>query len=242
MALPVYETGVLRHWPESSELIIKNYSPKQCREYLDQVLLQANVALKVDQVEVVFMYHVPTVFVEGGGIDPSKNLMLGIRSNEGQEPIDILYLKALDGQSLKPQNLLVDEVVSKVKQHLAAKKTADILLTMSGSKLDKRFLDLYDISIDEEGYLWVDDTHVSMKNEFFAADRLHSYTILRFFYDEEEGKIMIVDEYDLVRQDKMAMAIDISVTVNGCFELIRPTYSAELMKRCFTKLKQISFP
>ena len=128
-----------------------------------------------------------------------------------EELIDIVYLQCATGDALKTFNQLGEEILKKVAQHLAAKKTAGICISASGSKFDTRGLTKNKVSIDSAGYLTVNGQRITVflgeKYIELLAERLRGYTILRFI--EEEGAIRIFDEYDLMRADKKGMYIDL---------------------------------
>lgn len=206
-ALPAH-----RFWPQHTEISIDQMSYEKTDTFLKEVLKKANEALEKRGVEVVFLDHVPHQS-SINGVDPKQNLLLGISSTERTEPIDILDLKALDEQSLKPVDLLAEEVIAKAEQHLAAKKTDGILCSSSGSKFDIRRIENHRVSIDSKGYLTIDEKRIyTMLDKSYMpikAERLRSYTILRFV-QENEKRIRVIDDYDFIRLNSKGMYFDLA--------------------------------
>jgi hypothetical protein len=198
-----------RFWPQSTHLLITEMTNDQCQIFLNDVLKEANKILNEEGWHVLFLEHVPSQPLVRG-IDPKLNLLMGIRSNEGTEPIDIFDLKALDEQSLKPKELLIEELIAKVRQHLTAKKTQGIIFSKSGSKFDSRNLDKHHVAIDDKGYLTFNDRRVVFISDKgwspLKAERLRSYTIVRLV--EENDRVRIFDDYDFIRHNEKGMFID----------------------------------
>jgi hypothetical protein len=202
-----------RFWPLHGEINISEMSFLRCSQMLSIILKRANVILEKEGSCVVFLQHVPQ-FPEVDGIDPHRNLLLGIKAIGKDEPIDILDLKALDETSLKSENLLVEEVVEKVRQHQAAKKTQGILFSSSGSKLDQRLLNGNPFAIDDKGYLRLNDKRLCVRlndkeSMPLKACQLRTYTIMRAALDGQ--CVQLFDEYDFVRLNKRTMFIDLTV-------------------------------
>src|SRR5579871_688771 len=206
-ALPAH-----RFWPQHTDILINQMSHEKTDLHLKEVLKKANEVLEKRGIEVVFLDHVPHQ-PSVKGVDPKLNLLLGISSTDRSEPIDILDLKALDEQSLKPVDLLAEEVLAKVEQHLAARKTDGILCSRSGSKLDTRRLENHRVSIDSKGYLTIDQKRIyAVLDEGcmpLKAERLRSYTILRFI-QESETKIRVIDDYDFIRPNAKGMYFNLT--------------------------------
>lgn len=202
-----------RFWPLHGEKNISNLPYLHCSTMLSWILKRANNVLEKKEITVVFLQHVP----QQPGIDvidPKRNLLLAIQTKDGAEPIDILDLKALDETSLKPEDLLVEEVIEKVRQHLAAKKTQGILFSSSGSKLDQRLLDENQFAIDGNGYLRLNGNRLCVsvsdtESKPLQACQLRTYTIIRAVL--EGHCVHLFDEYDLVRLNKRTMFIDLTV-------------------------------
>jgi hypothetical protein len=168
-------------------------------------------------------------------LDTRYNMLLGIREGHHEEPIDMIDLKALDEISIKSVDELAEEIVHKVKQHLAAKKIVGIIFSTSGSKLDTRLLKNHTVSIDAADYLAVDHRRVVVETDnkeycVLKAPTFRSYTIFRLI--NEGNKVRIFDDYDLFRENKKGILIDVSkvhnLTIEQLVERSRP--SAETYK------------
>ncbi len=145
-------------------------------------------------------------------VDPARNILLGVRTDTGEEPIDIVDLKGLDESTIKPADALAREIVLKVRQHLVAKKTEGIVISSSGTKFDPRFLGIHSFGIDGQGYLLIDRCRVLYGDEspfrVIKAEIFHTYTICRVI--AEKGGIRLFDDYDLVRRNNLGMFVDTS--------------------------------
>ncbi len=197
-----------RFWPLRGTPVSKT---TDCQNFLDEILSKVNEVLNREDLHVQFLAHVPDQ-PSVTGIDPMRNLLLSLRSQGREEPIDILDLKALDEASLKPLELIVVEVIAKVYQHLSAKKTEGIIFSSSGSKFDLRKLKKGDAAIDDKGYLTIYGKRVVMSSQDeqvvpIKAERIRSYTIIRLIQDER-FRIRICDDYDLIRLNEKGMYID----------------------------------
>ncbi len=214
-----------RYWPLHGDTKIESYS--KCKQLLDNALEKANKQLK--DVKVVFLNQLPET-PNSEGIDPKRNVLLGIETSTGNEPIDIFDIKALDEQSLKPLNLLTEEIVTKVQQHLTAKKTQGILFSSLGAKFDLRQLKKHTVTIDDKGYLLIDSHRVFVKTQEnkirpLKAQSFHSYTILRFISFQE--KIRIIDDYDFARTDQKGMFISTTESITFAKENILPEFQKD---------------
>ena len=187
-----------------------------------QAIENANKLLDGNEVAVVFIQQLsPEPPERPKLLDARYNMLLGIRMNGQEEPIDMIDLKALDEISIKSEDDLATEIVHKVKQHLAAKKMAEIIFSTSGSKFDTRLLKNHTVSIDEADYLTVDNHRIAIETsnkEYWVlkAPNLRSYTIARLI--NEGDKVRIFDDYDLVRENKTGMLIDVSKVHNLAIE------------------------
>ncbi|HEY2811045.1 MAG TPA: hypothetical protein VGJ00_06640 [Rhabdochlamydiaceae bacterium] len=171
----------------------------------------ANQELEKDAISVNLKKQIPEE-PKSALIDPTRNQLLEIQQEGQREPIDIVSLQCTNTGAIKTAEELGKEIVHKVNQHLIAKKIAGICFSASGSKLDVRALKENRVAIDSEGYLTANGRRVlamiKEKPEELQAERLRSYTILRFI--ENDGVIRIFDEFDLVRPDSKGMYIDLS--------------------------------
>ncbi len=184
--------------------------------YFNDALELANKALQPQGIELVLIQHVDPQQPHKEFIDPSCDLLLGIKleGTEEVEPIDILDVKALQEDQIKTPIDLHKEMLNKVGQHLLAKTTSGIAFSASGSKFDTRKLQDHTFTIDPQGYARMDSHRLAMetpKGEFFIvpADRMRSYTILRLI-EEGEGIIRITDDHDPVRSNSRGMFVNTS--------------------------------
>ncbi len=179
-----------------------------------QAIEISNKSLDADEVSVVFIQQLSSQPPEKPKLlDARYNMLLGIRVGDQEEPIDMIDLKALDEVSIKSVDDLAKEIVHKVKQHLVAKKIAEIIFSTSGSKLDTRLLKNHTVSIDAADYLTVDNCRIVVETsnkEYWVlqAPNFRSYTIVRLI--NEGNKIRVFDDYDLFRENKKGMLIDAS--------------------------------
>ena len=211
MAVTFFETQV----PFAKTGIPISLSQKQIDEMFKRAMNTASEELKERKVSVVFIEYANQQPISSP-IDYNCDLLLGIVQNGQTEPIDIFELKALDGQSIKTEKDLADEIVKKVEQHLIAKKTKGILFSASGSKFDTRKLDeKWRFGIDEKGYLTIAGHRLASKsiNDRYnptLAESINSYTVIRLVF-EEPNKIRLLDEYDLVH-NQSCMYINVEKT------------------------------
>jgi hypothetical protein len=267
MAAPTHSIGLPAHrfWPLHGETQIKEGSSAvDYQIFLDNVLIKANEALGKEDLHVQFLAHVPNE-PPVTGIDPMRNLLLSLRFKDREEPIDILDLKALDEASLKPLELIVEEVIAKVHQHLTAKKTEGIIFSSSGSKFDLRKLENCVVAIDDKGYLTIYGKRivVSSRDEHIVpikAERMRCYTIMRLILDEE-ARIRIFDDYDFIRLNEKGMCIDSTVVHTFAlkqiasefredakdydkvyFEVSRDRLTPSLKDKLFEKILEFSSP
>lgn len=189
--------------------------PSEIDTYFKDTLAFANDMLKKRGIEVVFLGHTPQE-PQLEYIDHNRDLLLGIKQTgvDGEEPIDIIDLKALQTNEIKTSIDLFRELERKIDQHLAAKTTSGIVFSSTGSKFDTRPLQNHTFSIDAMGYVRIDSHRLAMKTpkeEFLIvpAGMLRSYTILRLI---EEGSecVRITDDHDIVREDGRGMYVDLS--------------------------------
>ncbi|MBS0604274.1 MAG: hypothetical protein JSS60_04460 [Verrucomicrobia bacterium] len=222
-------TAATGFWPLHGTVSIGANPFDQSQKLLDSALERANAVLEKKGLKVVFLKQIP-IDPHVQGINPQRDILLGIRGKEGQGPLDIIDLKALDEVSLKPAELLGEEIIAKVEQHFAARKTQGILFTSSGCKLDGRRLSGYEISIDEQSYLRIDGKRIFVPSDEGAVPlksmKLRSYTILRFALDKEQ-KLRIFDDHDLVRLNNKGMFVDPTAIINLSIEKIAPVYQPE---------------
>jgi hypothetical protein len=193
----------------SQGIPISELTEVQPYQILYDALLSANEQLKGENVSVLFKDHIPQQPV-ASGIDCSRNILLGIQKDGREELIDIVYMKSLDENFIKPVDVLAEEIVRKVKQHLLAKQAEGILFSASGSKFDPRKLTKNTFGIDQEGYIRVNNNRVAYLTgegyRVIKAEVLRSYTITRLI---EEGEIIrFFDDYDPVRRNNRGMFID----------------------------------
>jgi hypothetical protein len=174
-------------------------------------------------------------------IDPNHDILLKI---DGEELIDIISLKTVDGQGIKTSEVLGAEILKKVHQHCIAKKTEGILFSASGSKLDVRALKENRVSIDAEGYLRINDYRLVLLSGpipvILQAQQLRSYTIVRFI--EEKGTIRIFDDYDLQRPDNKGMYVNLEELHEGMLVVHRDLLTDSLKQRLREILKSIPVP
>lgn len=190
----------------------EDVNAEQIDNLFKSALNQANGLLAKEGVNVFFEQHVPKDPIPKW-IDHKRNLLLGISQGTHKEPIDIIDMKEIDETLLKSADTLAKEIVLKVKQHLAAKKTQGILISSSGSKFDIRKLTKHQVAIDTQGYLRIDDTRLAYPtqkgNWILKAENLRSYTIIRVI-EEKEGIIRLFDDYDLKRANNLGMITNLS--------------------------------
>ena len=181
--------------------------PAQVQERFDEALRLANAELGEDTT-VCFISQWPKEPV-GDFLDPDRNVLLGVSTNEGDEPIDIIDLKGLDETTIKPVDALAHEMVLKVTQHLVAKRMEGIFISRMGSKFDSRCLTQHRFGCDEKGYLLLEGCRILYQQgrEFrvIKAEVFHSNTICRLI--EEAGGVRLFDDYDLVRRNCRGMFI-----------------------------------
>ncbi len=203
--------------PVSENISIDSLAEGQLPLFLQKAIDIANESLTEDGLAVVFMEQLR-----------DHNMLLGLQllGSQEREPIDIIAMKALNTRNVKPENVLAEEICSKVKQHLIAKKTHGIIFSSSGSKFDTRLLPNHQIAIDKDGFFTVNGRRIAIEAEGeyreIKAHIWRSYTIIRLH--KEENYILGFDEHDLVRKDREdpLVAIDVSkVLENGCYLVTR---------------------
>ena len=181
--------------------------PEEIQACFDEALALANEEL--EEAAVFYVHQFPREPVKKC-VDPDRNILLGVRTACGEEPIDIVDLKGLDETTIKPADALAREIVLKVKQHLLAKKTDGIIFSSTGTKFDPRFLGIHRFGMDEKGYLLIDNARVLYGNEkvfrVIKADVFHTYTICRVV--AEGSGVRVFDDYDLVRENNRGMFVD----------------------------------
>ena len=224
---------------------------------LDKALESANKRLSEDGIQVFFEKQISPY-----------NMLLSAKWDNVHEYIDTIGMDALDELSIKSVDTLAEEIVQKTKQHIAARKTNGILFSVSGAKIDTRFLADHYVSIDKYNYytdyLSIDGHRVAIKvenNEYrpLTASTFRSYTIIRLV--NEGKKIRPFDDYDLVREDKKGMVIDVSKVHNiaihklverarkpaedykgGYYLLERDEMSPDVIKHLYTTLSRMQAP
>lgn len=181
----------------------------QHQQIFDEAIKLANKELEKENAVLFFKNQVPVDPVTTT-IDFKRNILLGIKIGEQEEPIDIIDIKALDEVSIKPKDALAEEMIQKVRQHLLAKKTEGIAISSSGSKFDTRKLQNHTFEIDAQGYARIDDKRIVTPTQngqwVLKAQSLRSYTILRLVEDDQ--KVRLFDDYDLVRQNNKGMFVE----------------------------------
>jgi hypothetical protein len=193
---------------------IETLKEEEAYHMVNQAIDISNKLLDADEVSVIFIQQLsPQPPEKPKVLDARYNMLLGIRMGDQEEPIDMIDLKALDEVSIKSVDDLAKEIVHKVKQHLAAKKVAEIIFSTSGSKLDTRLLKNHTVSIGAFDYLTVDHRRIAVETgnkEYWVlkAPHFRSYTIVRLI--NEGNKIRVFDDYDLFRENKKGMLIDVS--------------------------------
>lgn len=232
---------------------------------LNQAIEISNKMLDQDKVWVTFIQQLsPHPPEKPELLDPQYNMLLGIQIGDRQEPIDMIDLKALDEKSIKSAEGLAQEIVQKTKQHLAAKKIKEILISSSGSKFDTRKLQEHALSIDEADFLLVDGHRLAIETEdreywVLRAPVFRSYTISRWVNEGE--KIRAFDDYDLVRRNSRGMRVDVSKIhdlaieqlversraaaqnyANGYFLVERDQMTRDTIQRLYTILSEIPSP
>lgn len=245
-------------FPFHTDLSIESLAEDEAFHILKQAIESANQTLASKEITVVFIKQLsrdPPKTPEA--LDVQYNMLLGICIDGHQEPIDIVDIKALDEKSVKSPEDLAQEITQKAIQHVAAKTTTGIVFTDSGSKIDPRLLkENHQLSIDTAGYLQVDGHRLGIQEEqgfrVLKAAAFRSYTISRWI--EEENRIRIFDDYDLVRTNRKGMYIDLSKVhrfavkqlveshresangyQNGYYQIHRDTMSPQTL----TKLRQM---
>lgn len=216
---------------------------EQPQQIFYEAIDYANARLKKKNAVAVFKNQLPEEPLTPW-IDANRNLLLGVQIHGREEPIDIIYLKTLDGNCIKTSQILGYEIIQKVEQHLLAKTIKEILISESGSKFDTRALTKNKISIDLEGYIRVNDHRLVVLTSQGAveiqAKQLRSYTILRFI--EENGIIRIFDDFDLLRQDNRGMYLDPEKLHDKFIVIQRDELTAKTKEHLAEVLKTIPSP
>ncbi len=200
--------------PHGSQMI-DGLSNEGAYNILFQALELSNKKLNEEGISVVFIEQVSPQALKNPQLLDTQYILLGIQKEGQQKPIDVINLRALDEISIKSQEGLVNEIVNKVRQHIAAEKIKEIIFSSTGSKLDTRLLTTHTVVVDGQGYLTVNQQRIAIKTDqkdykILEALALRSPTIIRLI--EENDKILFLDDYDLVRKDEKGMCIDTSKT------------------------------
>ena len=205
-------------------------SPTSIQERFVEALSLANEQLEREAI-VYYIDQWPEDPV-GDFIDPDRNILLGILTQNGDEPIDIIDLKGLDETTIKSVDALALEMVLKVRQHLVAKKTKGIFISRMGTKFDHRFQMFESFRCDEEGYLRFYDCRLlylqKMHYRVIKADEFHSNTVCRIL-DVPLG-IRLFDDYDLVRRDHRGMFIETDVKIRIPLEDVAKMFRVDAEK------------
>ena len=218
-------------WPQHGQVLISEKTLNESLQFLQDILQKANKVLAEEQVQVVFLDHIPKDPPITGGIDSQRNLLLGIRQGKTDEPIDIFDLKALDEKSFKPLDILVKQLIYKVREHLAAKQLANrgILISSSGSKFDCR---LWEGSFNwtiKKGYLCLGDHRLislGSSNTPIKAEFLRSYSISHIVRIGNEAHFF--DEFDFLRtQGARTMFVDLKQSQRISADTMRPELQKE---------------
>lgn len=139
-------------------------------------------------------------------IAPKEPLDLAIKYGDGTlEPFDFINVVpwvGYDAQTgrittgFKDPQELAQEILTKLEQHLNAKENPDILISSSGSKYNIQNLQENTLTIDDEGFLRVNDKRlwIPRKDEPLLASSLRSATVIHV--EEKGGKILFIDKKD----------------------------------------------
>lgn len=138
-------------------------------------------------------------------IAPSEPLDLAIEYpdhlREGIDFINVVHWVSYDSNQgrltsgFKTPESLAEEILAKLEQHLEAKKNPHILISSEGSKYDTKLLTENKVSIDEQGYLRVNNLRLwSQKRGPLLAASFRGCEVI--VMKELKGRIELSDESD----------------------------------------------